>query len=73
MKRWLTLRHRDRKRAQITVIIWQRLDIVLLNEPNNHLNLPAIECLENALMDCLCWLLLISHDWHSLSQVANRR
>lgn len=54
MKRWLTLRHSERKRAQVAVALWQRLDIVLLNEPNNHLNLSAIECLENALTDCLC-------------------
>lgn len=36
--------------------------LLLLDEPTNHLDLPSIECLEGALAECPCALLLVSHD-----------
>ena len=36
--------------------------IVIMDEPTNHMDLPSIECLEEALADCPCGLLLVSHD-----------
>jgi len=36
--------------------------IIVMDEPTNHLDLPSIECLETALADCPCALLLVSHD-----------
>jgi ATPase subunit of ABC transporter with duplicated ATPase domains len=33
-----------------------------MDEPTNHMDLPSIECLETALADCPCCLLLVSHD-----------
>jgi ATPase subunit of ABC transporter with duplicated ATPase domains len=33
-----------------------------MDEPTNHMDLPSIECLETALSDCPCGLLLVSHD-----------
>jgi ATPase subunit of ABC transporter with duplicated ATPase domains len=33
-----------------------------MDEPTNHMDLPSIECLEEALADCPCGLLLVSHD-----------
>jgi ATPase subunit of ABC transporter with duplicated ATPase domains len=36
--------------------------IILMDEPTNHMDLPSIECLEQALKDCPCAMLLISHD-----------
>jgi len=33
-----------------------------MDEPTNHLDLVSIECLESALADCRCALLLVSHD-----------
>ncbi len=36
--------------------------IIVMDEPTNHLDLPSIECLETALADCPCALLLGSHD-----------
>ena len=36
--------------------------LVILDEPTNHMDLPSIECLEEALAGCPCGLLLVSHD-----------
>jgi ATPase subunit of ABC transporter with duplicated ATPase domains len=36
--------------------------LIVMDEPTNHMDLPSIECLEQALADCPCGLLLVSHD-----------
>ncbi|MGA1874731.1 MAG: ATP-binding cassette domain-containing protein [bacterium] len=36
--------------------------IIILDEPTNHMDLPSIQCLEEALADCPCSLVLVSHD-----------
>jgi ATPase subunit of ABC transporter with duplicated ATPase domains len=36
--------------------------LIIMDEPTNHLDLPSITCLESALNDCVCSLLLVSHD-----------
>ena len=38
----------------------------MMDEPTNHLDLISIECLERALAESRCSLLLISHDWKFL-------
>jgi ABC-type Mn2+/Zn2+ transport system ATPase subunit len=34
--------------------------LIVMDEPTNHMDLPSIECLEAALQDCPCGLLLVS-------------
>ena len=36
--------------------------LIVMDEPTNHMDLPSIECLEEALAECPCALLLVSHD-----------
>ncbi len=36
--------------------------LIIMDEPTNHMDLPSIQCLEDALNDCPCGLLLVSHD-----------
>ena len=36
--------------------------IIIMDEPTNHMDLPSITCIENALIDCPCAQLLVSHD-----------
>ena len=36
--------------------------IILMDEPTNHMDLPSMECLEKALSECPCSLVLVSHD-----------
>lgn len=43
--------------------------IIIMDEPTNHMDLRSIECLEDALADCPCSLLLVSHDQNFLGKL----
>ena len=43
--------------------------IIIMDEPTNHLDLPSILCLEAALQECPCSLLLVSHDQYFLDRL----
>lgn len=43
--------------------------LIVMDEPTNHMDLPSIECLEQALSTCPCGLLLVSHDERFLGQL----
>ncbi|MHC4156384.1 MAG: ATP-binding cassette domain-containing protein [Planctomycetota bacterium] len=43
--------------------------IVIMDEPTNHMDLSSVECLEEALSDCPCCLILVSHDKHFLGKL----
>ena len=45
--------------------------LIIMDEPTNHLDLPSIECLERALSDCPCGLLLVSHDQRFLESLCH--
>jgi len=45
--------------------------IIILDEPTNHMDLPSIECLENALAECPGSLLLVSHDRRFLKKLTS--
>jgi ATPase subunit of ABC transporter with duplicated ATPase domains len=36
--------------------------LIVMDEPTNHMDLPSIACLEEALAACPCAMLLVSHD-----------
>jgi ATPase subunit of ABC transporter with duplicated ATPase domains len=44
----------------------------MMDEPTNHMDLPSIECLERALEDCPCGLLLVSHDYRFLEKLTDK-
>ncbi|HUU28734.1 MAG TPA: ATP-binding cassette domain-containing protein [archaeon] len=46
--------------------------IIVMDEPTNHMDLPSIECLEDALLDCPCSLILVSHDKHFLGKLTKK-
>jgi len=60
--RWETLSHGERKRAQIAVALWRRPGVLALDEPTNHIDLPARELLAAALGRFRGVGLLVSHD-----------
>ena len=47
--------------------------LIVMDEPTNHMDLPSIECLEEALGDCPCGLLLVSHDRRLLERLTTTR
>ncbi len=47
--------------------------LIIMDEPTNHMDLPSIECLEKALSDCPCGLLLVSHDKQFLDRLTKTR
>jgi ATPase subunit of ABC transporter with duplicated ATPase domains len=46
--------------------------VIIMDEPTNHMDLPSIQCLEDALDGCPCGLLLVSHDKLFLKRLTNR-
>ncbi|MFC2135363.1 ATP-binding cassette domain-containing protein [Bacteroidota bacterium] len=45
--------------------------IIIMDEPTNHMDITSITCLEDALVDCPCALLLVSHDHRFLKSQIN--
>jgi macrolide transport system ATP-binding/permease protein len=46
--------------------------IIIMDEPTNHMDLMSIQCLEDALADCPCALLLVSHDRLFLAKLTTK-
>jgi ATPase subunit of ABC transporter with duplicated ATPase domains len=47
--------------------------LIVMDEPTNHMDLPSIQCLEDALRNCPCGLLLVSHDMQFLKRLTKKR
>ena len=45
--------------------------IIIMDEPTNHMDLVSIECLEEALKNVKCALLLVSHDKRFLESLTD--
>jgi ATPase subunit of ABC transporter with duplicated ATPase domains len=46
--------------------------IIVMDEPTNHMDLPSIMCLEEALSECPCSLLLVGHDRRFLERLTGK-
>ena len=58
-------------RAELARVLVAEPDILLLDEPSNYLDLPAIEWLKKSLKEYQGTVLLISHDRYLLNSLAN--
>jgi ATPase subunit of ABC transporter with duplicated ATPase domains len=45
--------------------------IIIMDEPTNHMDLPSMQCLEDALNECTCTLILVSHDFIFLKSIVS--
>ncbi|MFA5515285.1 MAG: ATP-binding cassette domain-containing protein [Desulfuromonadales bacterium] len=70
--RWSTLSHGERKRAQIAVALWRRPDVLLIDEPTNHIDMIARSLLAEALAAFRGVGLLVSHDRELLDQLCRQ-
>jgi macrolide transport system ATP-binding/permease protein len=71
-RRWDSLSHGERKRAQIAVALWQRPSVLALDEPTNHIDADARAMLTLALQDYRGIGLLVSHDRDLLDSLCHR-
>ena len=62
----------QRTRLMLALVLLQDADLLLLDEPENHLDLRAREWLESYLLECGKTSVIISHDRRMLDAVATR-
>ena len=62
----------QQNRLLLAKLLLQDPDILLLDEPSNHLDLQATRWLEDYLVDTSQTLLVVSHDRYFLDKVTNR-
>jgi len=65
-----TLSGGERARALIARLMLQPADLLLLDEPTNDLDIPALEVLEESLLEFPGAIVMVSHDRFLLEQVA---
>jgi macrolide transport system ATP-binding/permease protein len=70
--RWPTLSHGERKRAQIAIALWLRPQVLALDEPTNHIDLPARQLLIQSLIQFQGIGLLVSHDQDMLDHLCHQ-
>jgi ATP-binding cassette, subfamily F, member 3 len=62
----------QQNRLLLARLLLQQPDVMLLDEPSNHLDIEATEWLESFLIESNQALLLVSHDRYLLDRVATR-
>ena len=72
MKNTSVLSGGERVRCMLSKMMLSGANTLILDEPNNHLDLESITSLNNALMDFSEVVLFASHDHQFVSTVANR-
>ncbi len=72
MKKTAVLSGGERVRCMLSRMMLSGANVLILDEPNNHLDLESITSLNNALMDFSEVVLFASHDHQFVSTVANR-
>jgi ATP-binding cassette subfamily F protein 3 len=56
----------EKARLALALIVWQKPNLLLLDEPSNHLDVETREALATALAEFAGSMLLVSHDRHLL-------
>jgi ATP-binding cassette subfamily F protein 3 len=62
----------EQNRVMLAKLLLTEPDLMLLDEPSNHLDIEATEWLENFLVASPAAMLLVSHDRYFLDKVTNR-
>ena len=62
----------QQNRLLLARLLLESPDLMLLDEPSNHLDIDATEWLENYLKECRQAIILVSHDRYFLDRVSDR-
>lgn len=62
----------EKARLALSLIVWQKPNLLLLDEPSNHLDVETREALTTALAEFGGSMLLVSHDRHLLRTTVDR-
>lgn len=62
----------EKTRVALARLLLEEPDILLLDEPSNHLDIASIEWLETFIRDYRGTVLIVSHDRHFLERTVNR-
>ena len=62
----------ERKRLVLDLLLTSNADILLLDEPDNYLDIPTRVWLEEQIKACKSTILMVSHDRTLLERVANK-
>ena len=62
----------ERNRLALAKLMLQPFNVLIMDEPTNHMDMEAIEALNNALLDFDGTLIFVSHDRAFVSSLANR-
>jgi ATPase subunit of ABC transporter with duplicated ATPase domains len=63
----------ETRKLLLAIGIAKEPHLIIMDEPTNHMDLPSIQCLEDALRGCPCALLLVSHDIQFLRGLTEKR
>jgi len=72
LARWPTLSPGERKRLQLAAALLAEPDVLLLDEPQNHLDRDARAVLEAVIGEARCCVILVSHDRALLDACTSR-
>ncbi|MGL5439426.1 MAG: ABC-F family ATP-binding cassette domain-containing protein [Filifactoraceae bacterium] len=61
----------QRKRVALAAVLIRPCDLLILDEPTNHIDNDTIEYLEQYLQSSKCAILMVTHDRYFLEKVAN--
>src|SRR5690606_29897840 len=67
-----TLSGGQRKRVALAAALLQPADLLILDEPTNHIDTETVNWLESYLQKMRSALLMVTHDRYFLDRVANR-
>lgn len=59
----------EQGKLQFACFMAAQPDLLILDEPTNHMDIPSIECLQEALQDYCGALIIVSHDREFLSEI----
>ncbi|MBU5590491.1 ABC-F type ribosomal protection protein [Clostridium sp. MSJ-4] len=62
----------ERVRLKLSKLLYENINLLILDEPTNNLDIDSIETLEEALEDFKGTILFISHDRYFINKMSNR-